>query len=66
MINWWRHLGQRETCRYCECKYPLIDSKLLELRIVYGNLLIANYGGRADDTVKEIKFCPMCGRKLTD
>jgi len=58
--------GKLPTCKYCECKHPLIDSELFELRIVYGNSLTANYNGKGNDTVKKINYCPMCGRKLGD
>lgn len=57
-------LGGQGICNYCGRKYPLIDSDLLELRIVYHEQLIAHFNDGSTAAVKQIKYCPMCGRRL--
>ena len=61
-FSWQKIIEKQDECRYCAKKFPLVDSKDLEIRVVYGNQMIVKYQGK--DTVVPIMYCPMCGRKL--
>lgn len=53
---------ERHKCSYCYKNFPLVDSKDLEVRIVYSNQMIVKSQGK--DTNVPIRYCPMCGRLL--
>lgn len=55
-------IEEQDKCRYCTKNFPLVDSKGLEIRLVYGNQMIVKSQGK--DTAVSIRYCPMCGRLL--
>lgn len=61
-FSWQKFIEEQDKCRYCIKKFPLVDSKDLEIRLVYGNQMIVKSQGK--DTAVPIRYCPMCGRKL--
>lgn len=61
-FSWQKVIEKQGKCRYCAKKFPLVDSKDLEIRLVYGNQMIVKSQGK--DTAVPIRYCPMCGRLL--
>lgn len=52
-------------CEYCENAKPLIGDEQDGALIEDGNILVS-YGECTDFAKGRIKFCPMCGRNLSE
>ncbi|KRM94835.1 hypothetical protein [Loigolactobacillus rennini] len=53
----------QDQCSYCQRRRPIIQTPDTELRIIYGNKL-SSWIKVGKSVSQNIKFCPMCGRKL--
>lgn len=65
--RWWGttlKIFKHKGCKYCKNRAPIINDGTFELRIIYGNYLTANFGGKKPDSERLIYYCPICGRKL--
>lgn len=58
-------LKTRKICKYCDCRYPMKpkQARQADMRVLYGHTLHV-WQSATRDLDFDIKYCPMCGRKL--
>lgn len=62
-MKWLNKRKMQRECEFCNCKHPVSD-KSADIRIIYTNILHVDYDQMVPDLFFNIKYCPMCGRKL--
>ncbi|HPM11696.1 MAG TPA: hypothetical protein PK941_14765 [Paludibacter sp.] len=53
-------------CDYCQGKKALIESPAAGVYISDRNIKMLSYYATEETVFENIKYCPMCGRKLTE